>query len=875
MSGARASDRDRPWRVAVDTGGTFTDCVAWDSGGRRHRAKVLSSGRVRVVARPIEPPIEPPVSPAGGPPVGPAVGETAQGPVFEPLRSADRALAAAGFFHGWHLALPADGVVPGSGVAAESLVVSAGRDGEPALAVAGLGAKRPRSDLEPSECEPVELELWTGEEAAVVAVRLVTGTRLDARFPPLAVRLATTRGTNALLERKGSPAALVTTRGFADLLTIGTQQRPDLFALEIRKPESLHVATVEVDGRLDAQGRALDGLDREALMQAARELVASGVRSAAVALLHAYREPAAEREVAAVLRQAGFAYVARSSELSRRIKIVPRARTAVVDAYLASIVRDYLEGVAGTLAPRSLHVMTSAGGLTRSGDYRAKDCLLSGPAAGVVGAARVAREAAPSGSGVGRGAGGGNESRIAGESGRQDGSLRVLSFDMGGTSTDVSRYDGALAIRSETRVGDALLLSPSVAIETVAAGGGSRCWYDGAQLKVGPESAGALPGPACYGRGGPLTITDVNLLLGRLVPERFPFRVDPEAARARARELGVDAGHAAPDPALESDAGEPSSGPPSDVRPPSPLDAWLAGFLAIANERMAGAIRSISVREGYDPKDYALVAFGGAGAQHACAIAELLGITTVLVPADGALLSAVGLAAAAIERRVERQVLAPLAGFGSDLGRLRRSLDQEAAKELAAEGLADAAPGAHANGTVDWTDATAPAAETSAELFLRFAGQESTLAVTWREDSAEEDLLRGFLAAYRDLFGYLPANAENPGAVEIESARLVRRARAVFGDVGARPAGGSEPAASIADDSSPASPDPNPGTPPQARPFFDGRRWRSVPVHERADLSSERAVTGPCLVAEDHTVVVVETGWSAHRPPGGTVELTR
>ncbi len=467
-------------------------------------------------------------------------------------------------------------------------------------------------------------EIRSPEEAPVLAARLLTRTPQDRPLPPMDLRLATTRGTNALLERKGAPVAFFVTRGLGDLLEIGDQARPDLFALAVEKAPPLYRSVVEVPERLAADGSVLAPLDEAlesgALDEAIAELLAAGVRSAAVALLHSYVRPDHERLLARRLETAGFTHVSCSSELAPLIKILPRAETAVVDAYLGPVIGDYLGRVGRALSQSAaLHVMTSAGGLVSAADYRAKDSLLSGPAGGVVGAA---------------------------EAGARAGLDRVITFDMGGTSTDVARFDGAYEYLFEHRVGDARLVAPALAIETVAAGGGSVCRFAAGRLQVGPESAGAAPGPACYGAGGPLTLTDVNLLLGRLDPERFGLPVDRAAAERRRAELAA---------AVAAERGAPVDS-----------EALLAGCLAIADERMADAVRRISVRRGYDPSEYALVAFGGAGGQHACSLAELLGMERVLVPEDAGLLSALGLGSALVERFAQRQVLAPLAEVGPE-----------------------------------------------------------------------------------------------------------------------------------------------------------------------------------------------------------------
>ncbi|HEY4574920.1 MAG TPA: hydantoinase/oxoprolinase family protein, partial [Thermoanaerobaculia bacterium] len=623
----------------------------------------------------------------------------------------------------------------------------------------------------------VAFELRSPEEAPVLAARLVTRTPLSAELPEIAMRLATTRGTNALLERKGAPTALLITRGFADLLRIGTQQRPDLFALAIVKPEPLYEKVIEIPERLSADGSVLVPLDASTVRETAHRLLEEGIETAAVALMHSYRNPRHEQEIGNLLREAGFRYVSLSSELAPLIKLVPRAETAVVDAYLSPILERYLSGVSGALGRgslhsslhSSLHIMTSAGGLVRAEAFRAKDGLLSGPAGGVVGAARA---------------------------GRRSGFARVIAFDMGGTSTDVARWDGDFEYLFEHRVGDAHLVAPALAIESVAAGGGSICGFDGIQLKVGPESAGAWPGPACYGAGGPLTLTDVNLILGRLDPSRFEIPLDAAAAERALADLRK---RMAPhDPGAE---------------------AVLAGLLDIANERMAEAIRSISLRQGYDPAGHALVAFGGAGAQHACAVAGLLGIVHVLVPADAGLLSALGLGAAVIERFAQRQVLEPLPQtLGGRLAGWLDELGREAFAAVQAEGIAPEEIGIRRR-----------------LLNLRFAGQEATLAVEYRGDGEIEP---AFAAAYREIYGYAPEGR----AIELESVRVVASSRSAAEDPTSKPA-------------------PSAAVPAGARRCWTGGAWREVPVFDRALLKPGAAFAGPSLVFESHSDTLIEEGW--------------
>ncbi len=756
-----SGDGARRWRVWVDTGGTFTDCLALDPGGRLHRAKVLSSGALRCR-----------VEEAG-----------------------DRRLR---YRAPWR--------VP-DGFAAGAELHFLERDA-PALEIAGSrGRGSGGGELELAGSLPGALrrgeavEIRFAEEAPVLAARLVTATPADGRLPPVAMRLATTRGTNALLERRGARTVLFITRGFADLLRIGNQQRPELFALDVRRPPVLYDEVVEVPERLAADGAVLEPLDPAALGPDIDRLVAAGFEAAAVALLHSYCNPVHEETLAAELRRRGFASVSTSAALAPLVKILPRAETAVVNAYLAQIIEGYLARVAGALGEGSrLHVMTSAGGLVRADRYPAKDSLLSGPAGGVVGAV---------------------------ESGRELGASRLIAFDMGGTSTDASRFDGDYEYLFEHRVGNATVAAPALAIETVAAGGGSICWHEGRQIKVGPESAGADPGPAAYGAGGPLTLTDVNLLLGRLDPARFGIPIVRPAAEAAFAELEGSLR------AAGSTAGR---------------EALLMGFLDVANERMADAVRRISVRRGYDPRDHALVAFGGAGGQHAGAVAELLGIGEILVPREAGMLSALGLGAAVIERFAHRQVLRPLTEIAGQLGATFGELERQAVGEVAAKGGPAFRVG---RGAIEIRRRIA---------LLRFAGQETALEVAVDEDPSRAGLARRLAAAFEEryeaLYGYRPAARP----IEVESLRVV---------ASSRPAekGRGEPARRT-----PARRDASPER--RHRAYFAGR-WREVAVYAGPDLTPGERLTGPALVLDDYSTLVVEEGWRAEVAANGTIVVRR
>ncbi len=750
------------WRFSVDTGGTFTDCVAVDPDGVVQRVKVLSSGALR-------------------------------GAVVR-VASSRRIVVAAEWLSGANAERASRAVV-----GCEFRPLGVERDAPGAVVVALTPESK---QLELDRAPSFELnagdrfELRSFEEAPLLAARLLTGTAPGNPLPPAVVRLATTRGTNALLERRGAATALFISRGFGDLLVIGDQTRPDLFALDVRRPAPLYDSVVEVSGRLDADGSELEALDIEPLGERIDQLVARGVRSAAIALLHSYRDSSHEEALAEFLLARGFEHVSRSSAIAPSIRILPRAETATVNAYLAPIIAEYVDAVRTPIATGTLHVMTSAGGLVEAGEYLPKDSLLSGPAGGVAGAASVARAC-----------------------GRE----RSISFDMGGTSTDVARYDGDYEYAFEHRVGSARLVAPALAIETVAAGGGSICSFDGHRLLVGPESAGAFPGPACYGAGGPLTITDVHLLAGRLAPDRFGIPIDSEASRRALAEL-VASLRAAGDDASEDDL--------------------LAGLLAIADERMADAIRSVSVQRGYSPAEYALVAFGGAGGLHACSLAERLEITEVLVPAEAGLLSARGIADAAVERFASEQVLRPLAEIDADLDDLFAKVEERALAALATENIA------RESGRIRRRIA-----------LLRFSGQDTVTEIEYRRGM---EIATEFIAAYKRIYGHLPGAL----AIEVESIRVVASTSEEDVDAPADPASPSAytPVAAPAEA---AKLDRN-----EAEMLVGAKRKR-VPVLARDSLARGDVVNGPAIVADRYSTAVVEDGWRGTVLPDDTLRLDR
>lgn len=575
--------------------------------------------------------------------------------------------------------------------------------GGEAWEIRGSGVNGIECDGEFREGETVEV--FTGEEAPVVGARLMTGTRMGEAFPAMRMRLATTRATNALLEGKGCATALFVTKGFADVLRIGDQRRGDLFALRHEVRACFAEAEVEVGGRVAATGEVLEALDEGEVKAAAGRVLTRGIRHAAVALLHADLYPEMERVVGRWLMEAGFEHVSISSEVAPFPKLLLRAQSVVANALLTGPVEAFVKGVTGPMGGGAVQMMTSAGGLEPAGKVRPKDLLISGPAGGAVGAAAAARAM---------------------------GFERVLTLDMGGTSTDVARIEeGRPGYRFVQRVAGMQLLAPSVAIETVAAGGGSICRWTASGLRVGPESAGSDPGPACYGRGGPLTVTDVNLLVGRFDPERAPIPLDVAAAREQLRALAEAMGGGVEEEKL------------------------LRDLLALAVEQMADAIRRISVSEGYDPVEYALLAFGGAGPQHACAVAERLGMRTVLVPRQAGILSAVGLDAALPERRAERAVGKALEEVRGELEGWVEALGEEAREDL----IADLGEGVEVD-------------EPQVIVEMRLRGQDTALQVVMRGGS--EALAGAYGEQYRRLFGY---EAPKGRVVEVVSVRVAVRVR--------------------------------------------------------------------------------------------------
>src|SRR5579871_6128565 len=502
-------------------------------------------------------------------------------------------------------------------------------------------------------------------DAAVHGIRRLLGLKAGEPIPSErigAVKMGTTVATNALLERKGERTLLLITKGFRDALRIGYQARPKIFAKHIIKPEMLYERVAEVDERVRADGTVERELDLSGVRAELERAKADGINAVAIVLMHAYRYSEHEQRIVALARELGFPQVSAIHEVSPLIKLVGRGDTTVVDSYLSPILRRYVAQVASELNPPSamaegeekrtrLMFMMSSGGLTAAELFRGKDAILSGPAAGVVGMA---------------------------ETGRSAGFTRLIGFDMGGTSTDVSHFAGEYERTFETEVAGVRMRAPMMLIHTVAAGGGSVLHFDGARMRVGPDSAGANPGPACYRRGGPLTVTDANVMVGKLMPDFFPHIFGPR------QDQPLDA--EAVQQAFTELAGEVSR----DLGGTRSAEEIADGFIKIAVENMANAIKKISVQRGYDVTRYALNCFGGAGGQHACLVADALGMTTVLIHPFSSLMSAYGMGLADIRATRQQAIEQPLGEAAvASVKAVGERLGADARAELQRQGVRD------------------------------------------------------------------------------------------------------------------------------------------------------------------------------------------
>jgi 5-oxoprolinase (ATP-hydrolysing) len=636
-------------------------------------------------------------------------------------------------------------------------------------------------------------------DAAVQGIRDLLGLGGDDPIPSgaiEAIKMGTTVATNALLERKGDRTVLVTTKGFRDGLRIGYQARPRLFDRRIVLPEMLYERVIEVAERVTAEGEVLTPVELEAVDAALRAAYADGIRSTAILFMHGYRYPEHEQAVAALAREIGFTQVSASHAVSPLMKFVSRGDTTVVDAYLSPILRRYVEQVAAETGDTRLMFMQSNGGLTDAHLFQGKDAILSGPAGGIVGAAQTATRA---------------------------GFDKIIGFDMGGTSTDVAHYDGAYERAFETLVAGVRMRAPMMQIHTVAAGGGSICVFDGARYRVGPDSAGANPGPACYRRGGPLTVTDCNVMLGKLQPDFFPRVFGPDQNEPLDAEVVTQKFAALADEIADATGDDRTSVEVAE------------GFLKIAVENMANAIKKISVQRGYDVTEYTLCCFGGAGGQHACLVADALGMTRVFIHPFAGVLSAYGMGLADIRAMREESVEARL---GEDImeslaGTLDR-LAADAESEVLAQGVEPERVTIYRR------------------AHLKYEGTDTAHMVDFE---TVESMVAAFEASHRQRYGFVMQ--DKPLVVETAAAEAAGAA-----------AESSEAAPTRA-----ASSDA-----PAARARVDARMADAMsptPVFDIADLAAGHRVEGPAIICDPVATTVVEPGWRAEMTERGEVVLTR
>ncbi len=631
------------------------------------------------------------------------------------------------------------------------------------------------------------------EDAAVQGIRDLLGIDRQAPVPTALlehVKMGTTVATNALLERTGDRTVLVITRGFGDALRIGYQNRPRLFDRHIVLPEMLYEAVVEADERVGARGELITELDEQELLKNLQAAYDRGIRAVAIVFMHGYRYPDHERRAAQLARTVGFTQVSASHETSPLMKLVPRGDTTVVDAYLSPILRRYVDRVAADLGadtgsePR-LMFMQSSGGLTDARLFQGRDAILSGPAGGVVGMVKTAA---------------------------MSGYQRLIGFDMGGTSTDVAHYDGAYERSFETMVAGVRMRAPMMHIHTVAAGGGSILHFDGARFRVGPDSAGANPGPACYRRGGPLTVTDCNVMLGKIQSAYFPAVFGPEANQPLDRQAVV----AAFSILAEQIAG--ATGAP--IQAP---EAVADGFLRIAVENMANAIKKISVQRGHDVTGYTLNCFGGAGGQHACLVADALGMTTIFLHPFAGVLSAYGMGLAditamrevQIEHHLDEQAL-------KRIEEASRPLEDDARQEIIRQGVA------------------AESITVFRRVLIRYDGTDTSLPVVAGNC---EQMQTAFETAHRQRFGFIARER-----------RLVVEAVSIEA-IGAGEVQDDETIVEVHEEL--------PLEPLAEADVYMAGQWRSTPLYDRVDLVPGQVVNGPAIIVEATGTVVVEPGWQA------------
>nr|VFK62116.1 MAG: 5-oxoprolinase (ATP-hydrolysing) [Candidatus Kentron sp. TC] len=685
-------------------------------------------------------------------------------------------------------------------------------------------------------------------------------------LPPIAsLKMGTTVATNALLERKGERTVLVITEGFGDALRIGYQERPSLFSHRIDLPSLLYERVIEARERVDAKGNVLLPLDADAVHRDLRAAFDAGFRAVAIVFLHGYRYTGHERAAAGIARDVGFPQVSVSHEVSPLVKLVGRGDTTVVDAYLSPILRRYVDAVVDRLPDTRLFFMQSNGGLTDAGCFRGWDSILSGPAGGVVGAVATAKRV---------------------------GFDKIISFDMGGTSTDVAHYAGAFERAFETKVANVRMRVPILRIHTVAAGGGSIVRFQGGRYRVGPESAGANPGPACYRRGGPLTVTDCNVMVGKIAPRFFPavfgaegnLSIDEAVVRERFTVLAREIDAQGSETHATGDAPETASR--------RRLQEIADGFLRIAVQNMANAIKKISIERGYDVTRYTLCAFGAAGGQHACLVADALGMERILIHAHAGVLSAYGMGLADIRALRERSIEAPLNRQSiTHLTSVFDALEAEARAELKGQGI------------------DPDRIEIRRAVYLKYAGTDASLPVAFPH--AAPTMIRQFEETHESAYGFLMTGREH--IVEMVSLEAIGRADSNIEKSSFRPEGeilcfpnkispfgrddtlmierktraGNKAGSAAFQDGAAGSAARQRGMhttdteldrsirPLTRVELYTGGQTLSAPVHERRALPPGALIPGPAILVEPNATTIIEPDWRAEVTPQGDLLLTR
>ncbi|MBM3966270.1 MAG: hypothetical protein FJ308_14585, partial [Planctomycetes bacterium] len=756
--------------VWCDVGGTFTDCFVVTCDGDVRRTKVLSHGRVPGrVARWIN-----------------------KDRFCDPLRRTDPAEFWNGCSMRW---VDRNGMTLGISQCIHFDAINA------TLTFQSV----PNATFDPTANAGVDgYELCPELEAPILAARLLLEIPLRESLPNIEMRLGTTRATNALLTRTGARTAFVTTAGFADLLAIAYQERPELFAIHVVKREPLYESVVEIRERLNAQGEVLQAIDSADARIQLQQLYDQGVRSLAICLLHSWCNPVHEQLIARIAGEIGFECIRISSEVAPVIKAVSRGETAVVDAYLTPIVQEYLCQVQNQLSSNAsspLRIMTSSGGLVSSSEASGRELVLSGPAGGAVALQSISN---------------------------RFGAPKLIGLDMGGTSTDVCRIDGRLQIEHESIKAGVRMMVSTLAIQTVAAGGGSVCWFDGVQLRVGPQSAGSNPGPACYGRGGPLTLTDLNLLQGRIDPSRFPIPLTPEASLQRVEELHSQIVQVPIFKSME-------------------VEGLIAGLRRIANEQMASAVRAISIEQGADPREHALAGFGGAAGQHICEIAELLGMDRIVDHPDAGLLSALGIGLARIQRRKNSPIYRNLNRIKfNELIAAHESLRDEIAGELNREGLAES--------QMNWWS----------EVELRYVGTQGTLLIPWKEP--DKDSLAtwtawsaAFESAHQQRFGY--TRSGHP----LELVSLWIEGSSAGRNLEDIPTANAET----------YSQNPFDHRSVEESRMVSNQRWHTIEKLDRSACKPGSTIPGPALIQSNGSTTIIDLGWQASVELDGTLILSK